>query len=69
MHVAGARVTGLYALAEIRDRHALRIAVVSLGGTLGFGLCADPTLLPDVDRLADGVGAEAAALTRQVMLV
>ena len=69
VHVAGARVTGLYTLAEIRDRHALRIAVISLDGTLGFGLCADPTLLPEVDRLADGVRAEAAALTRQVMLV
>lgn len=67
--VAGARVTGLYSVAEIRDRHALRIAVVSLDGTLGFGLCADPTLLPEVERLADGVRAEAAALTRRVMLV
>ena len=51
----GARVTELYSLAEIRERHALRIAVVSLGERLNFGLTADPTLLPDVDQLADQI--------------
>jgi diacylglycerol O-acyltransferase / wax synthase len=55
-------VTNVYTLAEIRDRHALRISVVSLAGTLGFGFVADPALLPDVDRLAASVQAEAEAL-------
>jgi hypothetical protein len=36
--------------------------VVSLAGTLNVGLVADPTLLADVDHLADGMQAEAAAL-------
>jgi diacylglycerol O-acyltransferase / wax synthase len=62
VHVLGVPVTALYPLAEIREHHALRVAVVSLAGTLNFGLVADPTLLPDVDRLADDMHAEAAAL-------
>ena len=52
----------MYSLAEIGEQHALRIAVVSLAGTLYFGFVADPTLLADVDHLAAGVAAEAAAL-------
>ena len=62
VRVLGAPVSGLYSLAEIREQHALRVAVVSLAGTLHFGFVADPTLLPDVDRLAADVQAEAAAL-------
>jgi hypothetical protein len=39
-----------------------RIAVLSLAGTLRLGLCADPTLLPDVEQLAAEIEDEAAAL-------
>jgi diacylglycerol O-acyltransferase / wax synthase len=63
VRVLGMPVRGLYSLAEIREHHALRIAVVSLADTLNFGLVADPTLLPDVDYLASGMQAEAVALT------
>jgi len=66
VHVLGVPVRALYSLAEIRERHALRIAVVSLADTLNFGLVADPTLLGDVDQLASGMQAEAAALTARV---
>jgi diacylglycerol O-acyltransferase / wax synthase len=62
VHVLGVPVTGMYPLAEIREHHALRVAVVSLAGTLNWGLVADPTLLADVDRLADDMHAEATAL-------
>jgi hypothetical protein len=55
-------VRALYSIAEIGERHALRIAVVSLAGTVRFGLCADPTLLPDVEQLADAIEQEAAEL-------
>ena len=61
--VLGAPVQAMYTLAEIREHHALRIAVVSLASTLNFGLVADPTLLADVDHLASGIQAEAATLT------
>lgn len=69
VHVDGIRVTALYSVAEIRERHALRVAVVSLADTLGFGLCADPTLLADVEVLAAGIEAEAGALLDCVIRV
>jgi diacylglycerol O-acyltransferase / wax synthase len=67
--VLGAPVRALYSLAEIREHHALRIAVVSLADTLNFGLTADPTLLSDVDQLADHIGHEAAALVARAQYV
>jgi len=48
---------------------ALRIAVVSLGERLNFGLTADPTLLRDVDQLADQIRADADALVARVQYV
>src|ERR1700722_8728382 len=62
IRVLGVPVAALYSLAEIGEHHALRVAVVSLAGTLNVGLVADPTLLADVDHLAAGMQAEAAAL-------
>jgi WS/DGAT/MGAT family acyltransferase len=62
VQVLGEPVRAMYSLGEIGEQHALRVAVVSLAGTLNFGLVADPTLLPDVDQLAGDLQAEAAAL-------
>ena len=62
VRLLGRPVVAMYSLAEIGAHHALRIAVVSLADTLNFGLVADPTLLDDVDQLAAGLQAEAAAL-------
>ncbi len=62
VQVLGRPVQAMYSLAEIGAHHALRIAVVSLAGTLNFGLVADPTLVSDVGQLAAGLQAEAAAL-------
>lgn len=64
--VVGSRVNELYSLAEIREQHALRIAVVSFCDSLNFGLMADPTLLDDVAGMAADIEAEAAALVAQV---
>jgi WS/DGAT/MGAT family acyltransferase len=64
--VLGARVNELYSLAEIREQHALRIAVVSLCDSLNFGLVADPTLLEDVAGIAADIEAEADALVAQI---
>ena len=63
--VLGVPVRALYSIAEIGERHALRVAVASLGNALDFGLCADPTLLSDVEQLAEAMQAEAAALLAQ----
>ena len=60
--VLGARVEAMHSLAEIGERHALRVAVVSLAGTLCFGICADPAIVPDPQTIAAGTEAEAAAL-------
>ena len=62
VQILGVPVDALYSLAEIREHHALRVAVVSLAGAMHFGLVADPTLLADVDHLASDMHAEAAAL-------
>ncbi len=60
--VLGVPVLAMYAIAEIGERHALRIAVLSLADTLQFGLCADPDLLPDLEALALAIQEEAAEL-------
>ncbi len=66
IHVLQAPVRGLYSMAEIRELHALRVAVVSHANRLGFGLVADPTILPDVDALGADLQAEAADLATGV---
>ena len=62
--VLGAPVESLHSVAEIGERHALRITAVSLAGTLCFGFCADPDLVDDVQAMADGVEQGAAELDR-----
>jgi hypothetical protein len=57
--VLGAPVRGLYTLAEIGRRHALRVAAVSAAGTLHLGVVADPDLVGEPQVLADGAVAEA----------
>jgi len=42
------------------------VAVISMAGTLSFGLVADPTLLPEVHQLAGYLQAEAEALTARL---
>jgi len=50
--VLGRRVERLGTIAEPADHHALRISAISSADTLAVGLCTDPTVLPDIDRLA-----------------
>jgi hypothetical protein len=60
--VLDAPVEALYSLAEIGERHALRVAVISLADTLYLGICADPELVDDVADLAAGIELEARKL-------
>jgi hypothetical protein len=60
--VLGAPVRALYSIAEIGERHGLRVAVVSMANELHFGLCADPAIVRDLDPLVTGILAEASAL-------
>lgn len=59
----GAPVEALYSIAEISEGHALRVAVVSHGDTLSFGICADPGIVDHVQTIADGIEAEVRALS------
>jgi WS/DGAT/MGAT family acyltransferase len=57
-------VVALCSFAEPADRHALRVAVVSHGGELAFGLCSDPGEIIGLDRLATAVDESVAELSR-----
>ena len=58
----GTPVRALYSIADIDDRHGLRVAVISMADELHFGLCADPSIVGDLEPLVDGILAEEAAL-------
>ncbi len=60
--VLGHPVTGLTTLAEIGERHGLRIAAISCGDALTIGFCADPAVVPDVQALADATADAAGTL-------
>jgi diacylglycerol O-acyltransferase len=60
--VLGAPVASMHSLAEIGHRHALRVAVVSAVGRIGFGLCADADAIGSPQPVADGVAAELRSL-------
>lgn len=60
--ILGHPVAEFCSFAEPADRHALRIAVVSLGGVLAFGLCADPEALPGLERLGRALERSVAEL-------
>jgi diacylglycerol O-acyltransferase / wax synthase len=55
VYVLGSRVRELYSVAEIAERHALRVSVISCAGRISFGLCADTRAVQDLHVLADGI--------------
>jgi diacylglycerol O-acyltransferase / wax synthase len=63
LRVCGRPLRSVYALAEIADWHALRVAVFSACGTLTFGLCGDAEHVTALDTLAHEIEVEFAALT------
>ena len=67
IHVLGRRVDAMYSIAEIAPHHALRIAAISLGGSLSIGLCADPNVVPDLDVIAAGIRLSIDELRERVM--
>ncbi|MGK2937816.1 MAG: wax ester/triacylglycerol synthase domain-containing protein, partial [Solirubrobacteraceae bacterium] len=58
VHVLGSPARAMHSLVEVGDHHLLRVAVVSMGGELGFGLCADADAVSDLDVFAAGIEAE-----------
>jgi NRPS condensation-like uncharacterized protein len=61
--VLGTPVEQLHSLAEIGERHALRISALSFAGLLCFGLCADPELVDQLQLMADALEQEAQELS------
>jgi diacylglycerol O-acyltransferase / wax synthase len=62
LRLCGRRIHSVYALAEVADWHALRIAGFSACGTLTFGLCGDAQHVVELDTLAREIEAEFVAL-------
>ena len=62
--VLGAGVAHLHSIAEIGERHALRVSATSLAGLLCFGLCSDPDLVDRLHVIGEGIEDEARALLR-----
>ena len=59
MTILGEPVVSVHSLAEIGERHALRVAALSYGNELYLGLCADPDVVHDLGDLAWAIEAEA----------
>jgi diacylglycerol O-acyltransferase len=64
--ILGRPVTDFCSFAEPADRHALRVSVISLGGMLAFGLCADPEAISGLDRLPAALEASLTELEEEV---
>jgi diacylglycerol O-acyltransferase len=62
--VLGSPVGAVHPLVEVAQHHALRVAVLSVADRLGFGLVADPSVVGDLELLAEAVEREAAELRR-----
>ena len=66
LYYAGCKILAYYPLSAIADGQGLNITVCSLAGGMHFGLIADRELVPDVDRMAEYVAEELAALQQAV---
>ena len=64
--ILGHEVHEFVSFAEPADRHALRVAVISLGGDLAFGLCSDPGAIEKLDALAEALEESVAELEAAV---
>lgn len=60
--VDGRRVENLFSSSEPGAHHALRISAISCAGTVGIGLCADPTALPGMGALAKAIDGSVSEL-------
>jgi WS/DGAT/MGAT family acyltransferase len=65
LYVRGREMTDIFPVAFLPKGHALAVAVMSYNGGLNFGLLGDFDGLPDIDVIADGLGA---ALEELVLL-
>jgi len=52
--VVGRPVKAVYSLAEVAQRHAVRVACMSAMGQMTFGLCSDAEAVSELDEIAAG---------------
>ncbi len=62
LYVRGREMQDVFPVAFLPKDHALAVAIMSYNGRMNFGLLGDYDALPDIDRLADGIGAAIAEL-------
>jgi hypothetical protein len=55
LSVMGGRVASVDGVVEVAQGHALRVGARSSLGQLSFGLCADPSAVPDLDLIIEGM--------------
>jgi hypothetical protein len=60
--IVGQPVLSIHSIADIAERHALRVAVTSYEDQLNVGACADAALVPDLPGLVVDIRAEAEVL-------
>jgi diacylglycerol O-acyltransferase / wax synthase len=56
LHLLGARHLVSYPLMPLAPGSGLSVAVLTMGGVVGYGVTCDPSLVPEPERLAEAVG-------------
>lgn len=69
LYALGARLGTIWPLVPLAADHGLGIAIISYDGDLVFGLNADADTVPDVDVLAEAIGAALVELGRLAYVV
>ena len=64
LHVLGSKMSEVYSVVPITERHALAIGMVRYRRELFIGCYADPVALPEVTRLPELLDAELRALAQ-----
>jgi diacylglycerol O-acyltransferase / wax synthase len=55
LYFLGRRISACYPMMPLSRNVGLSIAAISMGGAVGIGVTADPSLVPDAQRLADAI--------------
>lgn len=64
-YLAGARIESVHPFAPVMSGTPLSIALMSYAGRIGFGIDADPTEIPDPERIAALIERELTSLERR----
>jgi WS/DGAT/MGAT family acyltransferase len=62
LYILGRELLDLFPLAFLPQGHALSVAIMSYNGRMEYGLLGDFDALPDIDLIAEGIGASLAEL-------